>query len=101
MKGERSRGRRAIDRQIQSYLVAVERSLLEASVHELQLEEALETRTVIGQAIGLLMAQEAFTSDEAFQKLVGVSQNSNIKLRDIAQRLVDAWEEKVAGTREP
>lgn len=57
-----------------------------------QLEDGLKTRTMIGQATGLLMAQEGLTSDEAFQKLVKVSQTSNVKLREIAQRYVDAWE---------
>lgn len=61
-----------------------------------QLEEGLQTRTMIGQATGLLMAQEGLTSDEAFQKLVYVSQNSNVKLREIAQRYVVAWEQKTA-----
>jgi transcriptional regulator with GAF, ATPase, and Fis domain len=59
-----------------------------------QLADGLQTRTMIGQATGLLMAQEGLTSDEAFQKLVSVSQNTNIKLREIAQRYVEAWEEK-------
>lgn len=59
-----------------------------------QLEEALKTRTIIGQATGLLMAQESLTSEEAFQKLVQVSQKSNVKLRDIAQRYVEAWESR-------
>lgn len=59
-----------------------------------QLEEGLQTRTLIGQATGLVMADEGLTSDEAFQKLVKVSQHSNLKLRDVAQRYVDAWEEK-------
>lgn len=58
-----------------------------------QLREALQTRTMIGQATGILMAQEALSSDEAFQKLVQISQTSNIKLRDIAQRYVEKWEE--------
>ncbi len=40
------------------------------------------------------MGQEGLTSEEAFQKLVKVSQNSNVKLRDIAQRYVEAWEAK-------
>lgn len=62
-----------------------------------QLEEGLQTRTMIGQATGLLMAQEELTSEEAFQKLVQVSQNANVKLRDIAQRYVGAWEEKSQG----
>lgn len=59
-----------------------------------QLEEGLKTRTLIGQATGLLMAQEGLTSQEAFQRLVYVSQTSNIKLRDIAQRYVDSWEKR-------
>jgi hypothetical protein len=61
------------------------------------LEQGLETRTMIGQATGLLMAQEGLTSEEAFQKLVAVSQTSNLKLRDIAQRYVDVWEEQANG----
>jgi GAF domain-containing protein len=59
-----------------------------------QLEDALETRTIIGQATGILMAQDGLTSDEAFQKLVTVSQRANIKLRDVAQRFVSEWETK-------
>jgi GAF domain-containing protein len=60
-----------------------------------QLEEAIQTRTMIGQATGLLMAQEGLTSQEAFQKLVRVSQTSNIKLREIAHRYVSTWEQRV------
>ena len=70
------------------------RTYLRKQVQVEQLEDALETRTMIGQATGLLMAEEGLSSDEAFQKLVAVSQNSNIKLREIAQRFVEAWEEK-------
>lgn len=66
-----------------------------------QLQEGLQTRTMIGQATGLLMAQEGLTSDEAFQKLVNVSQNANIKLREIAQRYVSAWEEKTRSPIQP
>lgn len=59
-----------------------------------QLEEGLKTRTMIGQATGLLMAQDGLTSQEAFEKLVKVSQTSNVKLREIAERYVTAWEER-------
>jgi GAF domain-containing protein len=59
-----------------------------------QLKEGLQTRAMIGQATGLLMAQEGLTSEEAFQKLVSVSQHANVKLRDIAERYVHSWEEK-------
>lgn len=70
----------------------------DAGAHLEQLSEALETRTMIGQATGLLMAQEGLTSDEAFQKLVKVSQNANIKLRDIARHYVETWENEAQGT---
>ena len=65
-----------------------------------QLEDALETRTLIGQATGLLMAQEGLTSDVAFKKLVVVSQNSNIKLREIAQHYVESWAKKARTGKE-
>ena len=57
-----------------------------------QLQEGLQTRTLIGQATGLLMAQHGLTSGEAFQKLVRASQNANVKLHDIASRYVESWE---------
>lgn len=60
-----------------------------------QLNEGLSTRTLIGQATGLLMAQEGLSSQEAFAKLVHISQTSNIKLRDLAQRFVSAWEDQL------
>jgi hypothetical protein len=76
------------------------KALIEGGEKVEQLEEALETRTMIGQATGLLMAQEGLTSDEAFQKLVRVSQNANVKLRDIAQKYVAAWETKAQRTQD-
>ncbi|HEV2754374.1 MAG TPA: GAF and ANTAR domain-containing protein [Actinomycetota bacterium] len=74
--------------------VANAKSLQEAMTQARQLEDALQTRTLIGQATGLLMGQEGLTSDEAFQRLVKVSQNANLKLREIAQRYVETWESK-------
>jgi transcriptional regulator with GAF, ATPase, and Fis domain len=76
------------------------RALVEKTWETKQLEEGLKTRTIIGQATGLLMAQEGLTSDEAFQKLTKISQTSNMKLREIAQRFVQAWEER-AGSEPP
>jgi GAF domain-containing protein len=73
------------------------RSFREKQQQVEQLEDGMRTRAMIGQATGLLMAQEGFTSEEAFQRLVKVSQNANIKLRDIAQRYVEEWERKASG----
>ncbi|MGH3119308.1 MAG: ANTAR domain-containing protein [Gaiellales bacterium] len=54
-----------------------------------QLNEALKTRDMIGQAKGILMEREGVSDDEAFDMLKTISQNSNVKLRDIARRLID------------
>lgn len=51
--------------------------------------EAMRTRAVIEQAKGILMSEERITGQQAFQRLVELSQHSNVKLRDVARRLVD------------
>ncbi len=53
------------------------------------LNEALQSRKVIGQAIGIIMERYDIDEDAAFAFLVRASSTSNIKLRDIAQELVD------------
>ena len=60
----------------------------------------LDTRATIGQAVGLLMARERCTADQAFALLRTASQRRNVKLRDIAARLVTAFEEGLAEPRE-
>jgi hypothetical protein len=57
-----------------------------------QLRGGLDTRTVIGQAIGLLMAQERCTAEQAFALLKYSSQRRNVKLRDVAAGIVAAFE---------
>jgi len=52
------------------------------------LREALESRDVIGQAKGILMARRRCTPEAAFEALRQVSQRRNIKLRDIAEQVV-------------
>jgi GAF domain-containing protein len=53
-----------------------------------QLEEALTSRTVIDQALGVLMAQQRCTAEEAFALLRAHSQNTNRRLRDVAADLI-------------
>jgi GAF domain-containing protein len=55
-----------------------------------QLQSAMESRAVIEQAKGVLMGQRRCTADEAFNVLVKLSQQSNRKLREVAQALVDS-----------
>lgn len=64
---------------------------------------ALANREMIGQAQGILMERERITADEAFDILRRASQHLNIKLRDVAQNLVETGEQpdtgKASGSR--
>ena len=53
------------------------------------LGEAMKNRAVIEQAKGVLMGAQGYDEDEAFQVLVRASQRENVKLRAVAQRIVD------------
>jgi GAF domain-containing protein len=54
-----------------------------------QMRRALDSRAVIDQAKGIVMARQGCSADAAFDVLVAQSQRSNRKLRDVAQDLVD------------
>jgi hypothetical protein len=54
-----------------------------------EMAEAMRSRAVIEQAKGMLMSEHRINADEAFQRLTQLSQRSNRKLREVAQRLVD------------
>ena len=62
-----------------------------------QLRAALSSRSVIDQAIGIVMAQQRCTASAAFAVLRGASQTRNRKLRDIATDIVTS----VGGAPEP
>ncbi len=68
------------------------------------LREAMKTRGVIEQAKGMLMAQsEMLDAEGAFDLLRRASQRENVKLRDIAQRIVERRDqpESVHGSGAP
>jgi GAF domain-containing protein len=50
---------------------------------------AIDSRKLIGQAQGILMERYALDQDRAFEVLRRYSQDSNVKLRDVAQMIVD------------
>jgi hypothetical protein len=64
-----------------------EHKLTKARQEVENLRKALDTRTVIGQATGILMARRSLTADEAFEVLARASQNHNVKLADLANLL--------------
>ncbi len=53
-----------------------------------QLRSSLASRGVIDQALGIIMAREHCTQQRAFAILRAASQNSNVKLREIASAVV-------------
>jgi AmiR/NasT family two-component response regulator len=50
----------------------------------------VDSRTIIGQATGILMARRHLTAEQAFEVLRQTSQNRNIKLARLAVLLNDA-----------
>ena len=51
-------------------------------------QKAMESRTAIDIAVGVIMAQNACSQEEAFDILTEVSSHQNIKIRDLARNLV-------------
>jgi hypothetical protein len=69
--------------------MAAHTSMAMAAAKEIaQVRIALDTRLVIGQAQGILMAQFDLDADRAFQVLVRASSHTNVKLRKVAENLV-------------
>ena len=61
------------------------------------LRRLLETRAVIEQAKGLLMANYGITADEAFERLRRLSMDRNVKVRALSAQLVAAAAQPSAG----
>jgi GAF domain-containing protein len=60
------------------------------------LRRAIETRQVIGQAVGILMERHRLSPKQAFDAMVTTSQQSHIKLRELALRINETGEEPSA-----
>lgn len=63
--------------------------VIEASQRQANLKAAIESRQVIGEAIGIIRGQSNVSRDAAFGYLVKASQRMNVKLRAIAQDIAD------------
>jgi GAF domain-containing protein len=62
---------------------------LASARQEATLRQAIDARKLVGQAQGILMERFDIDGDQAFAVLRRYSQDYNIKLRDVAQRLID------------
>jgi GAF domain-containing protein len=83
---------KAVAREFASYAAAAAANmyLYESTRHLAEhLDRAMQSRAVIEQAKGILMAQRRCDAAEAFNILAAASQRSNRKLRDIAAAIVD------------
>ncbi len=61
-----------------------------------QLRLALEHRDIIGQAKGIIRFLTGTSAEEAFALLAKISQDTNIKVRDLAELIAES-----AGNRAP
>jgi transcriptional regulator with GAF, ATPase, and Fis domain len=62
--------------------------VVDAARQQENLRRAIESRQVIGEAVGILRAQNQVSSEQAFRMLSQASQRMNVKLRDVAERIV-------------
>ncbi len=62
---------------------------------EQQLERRADSRDLIGRAKGILMAQSKVDDDRAFEMLRRASQRLNIKLVDVAERVIHPSEVEI------
>ena len=74
---------------IASIALLQERALSESNVLVAQLESALRSRVVIEQAKGMLAEQARIGLDEAFLRLRTHARTNNIRLADVAARVID------------
>ena len=61
------------------------------------LQQAMQSRSVIDQAVGVIMATSGQSPDGAFQILVRASQRENRKLREIAAERVANAQQRSSG----
>ncbi|WP_406057503.1 GAF and ANTAR domain-containing protein [Kribbella sp. NBC_00889] len=73
-----------------AHLLAMYASVAVATArNERNLISAVDARTLVGQATGILMERYGIDEDRAFAVLKHYSQHTNTKLRDVAQQLID------------
>ena len=78
------------DDQAIAHILARHASVAVASArHEETMAQAVDARKLVGQAMGILMERFDVDADRAFAILKRYSQDTNTKLRDVAQHLID------------
>jgi hypothetical protein len=85
--------------EVRGYMVDVTGSKRGQTARDIDeaVRRSAESRGTIEQAKGVLMATLALDAEAAFDLLKRASQNANVKLRELAQRLLSALEEARKG----
>ncbi len=83
-------GRLAVADNAVAYLLACHAAIaIDSAQQTATLTEAIDARTVVGQAQGILMTQYGMNATQSFAVLRRYSQDANIKLRDVAHRVIE------------
>lgn len=61
--------------------------------NESNFSRAVESHRLVGQAMGILIERHRIVSEEAFDVLRRASQDHNVKLREVARRVIDTGSE--------
>lgn len=80
---------------------AIMSSAVQAARTTEQLREAVEARTVIGQAQGVIMERLHVDAKQAFDMLKQISQNANVRVQELAHQTIAAYEHPDRATRNP
>ena len=84
-----------LPRLAQAFGLAIDRLLTrqQAAERESHLQQAIQAHRHIGQAIGILVERHRLPPDAAFDRLRRASQDRNLKLRDLAARVIETGSE--------
>lgn len=76
----------------QAFALGVDKVLLaeQAADRMSHLERAIESHRLIGQAVGILIERHRLTPHAALQRLKASSHNRNLKLRELAGRVIES-----------
>ena len=76
----------------QAFALAVDRvvAMGELADRKAHLERAIQSHRLVGQAVGILVERHRLTPGDAFQRLQRASQDRNLKLRELAQRVIES-----------
>lgn len=85
----------AADLLAQAFGLAVDREIerQRSADKQANLEAAIESHRLVGQAVGILVERHRILAIDAFDRLKQASQNRNLKLRDVATRVIETGAE--------